>query len=224
MISHEYRFIFIHIPKCAGTSIEMALGHSQEGRREPDHRSIRMIERPIPLTRVFSTNDNLFQLVLRARHSLKAHKNPNNRHQVSSSQYAGYFKFTVVRNPWARAHSWYMSCMRNAPQRKNLGLPENMTFKDFLKTQAGRGALRPQTSWITDFRGQIPLDFIAKFERLENDFHRICSALQIAKINLPHERKAGGEDYHNSYDDQSARLISQIYREEIDLLGYSFSD
>ena len=27
MISNDYRCIFIHIPKCAGTSIEDALGH-----------------------------------------------------------------------------------------------------------------------------------------------------------------------------------------------------
>ena len=27
MVSHKHKCIFIHIPKCAGTSIEEALGH-----------------------------------------------------------------------------------------------------------------------------------------------------------------------------------------------------
>ena len=42
MISHKHKYkcIFIHIPKCAGTSIEKALGHFElyNGRGRQDHR------------------------------------------------------------------------------------------------------------------------------------------------------------------------------------------
>uniref|UniRef100_A0A1D9FVM8 Sulfotransferase family protein n=1 Tax=Moorena producens (strain JHB) TaxID=1454205 RepID=A0A1D9FVM8_MOOP1 len=48
MISHEHKCIFVHIPKCAGTSIEHLLGHFDDfsGRGGQDHRSIRTIEQP----------------------------------------------------------------------------------------------------------------------------------------------------------------------------------
>ena len=48
MISHNYKFIHIHIPKCAGTSIEKAFGHfdAHTGKNAQDHRTLRMIEQP----------------------------------------------------------------------------------------------------------------------------------------------------------------------------------
>ena len=57
MISHEHKCIFIHIPKCAGTSIESALGHlnNYTGINRQDHRTIRMIEKPIITTNFFSS-------------------------------------------------------------------------------------------------------------------------------------------------------------------------
>lgn len=64
MISHKYKCIFIHIPKCVGTSIEQALGHFDEysGRDRQDHRTIRMIENPVPLTQLITSKETLFSI------------------------------------------------------------------------------------------------------------------------------------------------------------------
>ena len=69
MISHDYRCIFIHIPKCAGTSIEDALGHldNHPGRGGQDHRSIRIIE-PIHLSHlrhIIFKKDNFSEFIQR---------------------------------------------------------------------------------------------------------------------------------------------------------------
>lgn len=65
MISHKHKCIFIHIPKCAGTSIEKTLGHFEDysGRNKQDHRCIRMIE-PINV-KTFASKENSMEFMKR---------------------------------------------------------------------------------------------------------------------------------------------------------------
>ena len=68
MISHKYKCIFIHLPKCAGTSIESALGHFENLRPGvQDHRSIRMIEKPFITPRAFSSQENIIEVLRRLK-------------------------------------------------------------------------------------------------------------------------------------------------------------
>ena len=72
MISHKYKFIHIHIPKCAGTSIEKVFGHldGHIGRNGQDHRTFRMIEQPYMTINAISSISNLKELLLRAMHKM----------------------------------------------------------------------------------------------------------------------------------------------------------
>ena len=71
MISHKYKFIHIHIPKCAGTS-EKAFGHlnNRVGRNGQDHRTLRMIEQPWLSINSISSISNLKNLFRRVRHEI----------------------------------------------------------------------------------------------------------------------------------------------------------
>ena len=97
MISHKYQCIFIHIPKCAGTSIETALGHfdNHVGRGGQDHRSIRMIEQPFINLDIFASKENIHEFVNRMRHKYRKAFNPLNKLTVTKKQYESYYKFTV---------------------------------------------------------------------------------------------------------------------------------
>jgi len=224
VISHHHKCIFIHIPKCAGSSIERALGHNDNGNLpvEPDHRSIRMLERPIPISTLLLSPENLLHLALRLRHKLRSHHNPNNTLTLSPDQYESYFKFTVVRNPWSRAYSWYRNCMRDPNHRKRFGLDDETTLFAFLRKQVGRGALRSQLSSIKSFSGRIDMDQIVRFETLDADFGKICEALNLSDLELPHVLKGGGDDYRGHFDGASKQLVGRKYIEEIERFGYTF--
>ncbi len=223
MISHKYKCIFIHIPKCAGTSIEAALGHldGHTGRGGQDHRSIRMIQ-PITL-QAFLSIDNIKEILRAIKHKYSRKVlNPKSKYVVTREQYNSYFKFTFVRNPWARAFSWYKNVMRDEIHKTSYGITGELSLTEFLKLYAGKGMLRPQLYWIKDFKGEISLDYIGRFERLNDDFQEICKHLNISHTALPHKIKGTGDDYRKYYDDESIEIIMANYQEEINLFDYTF--
>jgi len=224
MISHKYRCIFIHIPKTAGTSIERALGHldGYTEREGQDHRSLRMIEQPFPQLAAFSSKENILEIARIVRYRFRSQKNPNNKITVTADQYQDYFKFTVVRNPWARAYSWYKNVMRDDIHRQSYGITREISFKQFLTDFGGKGMLKPQTYWIKNFKGEILLDYICRFESLEDDFAEVCRRMGIEPPPLPHEIQGPSSNYQEAYDSETVDMVRTLYGEEITLFKYEF--
>lgn len=224
MISHKHQCIFIHIPKCAGTSIEDVLGHfdQHKGRKGQDHRSIRMIQKPAISHHTVANLDNLKDFARRIRQNYRKVANPNNALRVDAKQYQQYYKFTFVRNPWFRAYSWYQNAMRDPIHQRNYGIEPSLNFNQFIKKHIGKGFLRPQTYWLKDYKGNIAMDFVGKFENLRQDFAQVCESLSIEPIELPHKISGNNHDPRKAFDNDTIELIGEHYREEIQLFGYQF--
>ena len=93
MISHKHKFIFIHIPKCGGTSVEQTL-LKNEG---------------IPEERILKWNlthdeQQKFRLWYKYGNVDVQHRKID---QYKTENEKKYFTFTFVRNPWERFLSEY---------------------------------------------------------------------------------------------------------------------
>ena len=95
MICHNKKFIFVHIPKCGGTTISKALNIKR------DHGTIKMVQ-PLGFNLPYYFFIDFFNILRKIRYQAK---NRNKLSQLASYNFNNYFKFSIVRNPWSRAFS-----------------------------------------------------------------------------------------------------------------------
>jgi len=212
MISHDLQCIFVHIPKTGGTSVEKSLGiFTDLNAHTQDHRSIQKIKPE-------GSPGNVIQRLLV--------QDPVVEGEVTPGQFQRYYKFTFVRNPFTRAVSWYRNILSDPRHQEKHGVSPDCSFPEFMVKHQDNWALRPQTHWILDKDGQPPFDFIGRFEQFQTDFDKVCDRLGLEKRTLAQERKRPGDkvSYRAFYDEATIELVSERYREEIAMFGYSFDD
>lgn len=224
MISHCFKCIFIHIPKAAGTSVEQKLGlFDSPDWGMQDHRAlweIQPVTFPILLSCLFQSNKlKLKRQVLLARFF----RLQGNKRQMTSDQYRQYYKFAIVRNPWARVYSWYKNVMRDP--RHGIGECE---FEHFVKHHLDNWALRSQLWWIQNLSGRIGVDRVIRFENIASEMGEVLQRLGFSDLTLPHaleskdEGKSSKRSWRENYTVTTARIIAERYKEEIELFGYRF--
>lgn len=233
MLCHKYKCIYIHIPKTAGKSIQHVFTR-QLGLRSKDGSEL-----------LVGMNDDpaLGPPVLS---HLKASEYVRHGY-LSQEQFDSYFKFSFVRNPWDRIVSEY----------KFRGYPRKTDFKTYLLNHLPEPGWTdryihtiPQYEFLYDASGNLLVDYLGKFERLEKDFDEICHKIGISRIALPHlnissralrlpwtlkgaarvlvnlvsikRRRNIFNHYTEYYDEESKELVAELYRKDIETFGYEF--
>lgn len=228
MLSHHHKTIFVHIPKCAGQSIEMAFLAD------------------IGLTWATRAPLLLYQnerqeLGPRSLAHLTAIEYVGRRY-VPQEMFDAYFKFSVVRNPWSRTVSLYRY------------LQHKSSFRDFVlnwlprQFADPRGSdsywfVRPATEYLFH-QGQLLVDEIIHFESLDIEFERISNKCGISRP-LPHinrsavvtpnmamrtlmrlkhivrpDRVGKHRDWISFYDTVTTRAVAELYRDDAAAFKY----
>lgn len=182
-----HNFVFVHIPKTAGTSI---------------YRTLNLY------------GEHVTALQLRGR--------------LGANLWNKKFKFAFVRNPWDRVVSSYrFATVRNKDSRFVA-----LSFSEWLRlAYVDRHPLyfdsphsfSPQFDWISDNDDNVMVDFVGRFENLQQDFTHVCNRIGKPDVVLPHHNATKHNDYRTYYSDADIEIVARWYQKDIDYFGYTFS-
>ncbi len=203
MISDSLRFVFVHIPRTGGTSVEVALG---------DH-----ARRPIARTVNGST-------VLPHKHDTALELRA-----LLGSAWEQYFRFSIVRNPWERMLSDYHFFRSIGPQL----YPEFSAREQQLADDAQRLPLDEwlahnaanlrmcQLDYLTDAHGKLLVDSICRFEDLEADFAAVCQKIGV-DVALPWLNRTLHPPIEAAYSAMGAEIVRRHCSHDIAHFDYRF--
>jgi hypothetical protein len=131
------------------------------------------------------------------------------------------FKFAFVRDPYDRAVSLFFHELkwRHAQYHSFLEFCRTLTlgFEPVgLYSNLGNSIWNPQVRWIDG----INLDFMGRFETLENDFSALCNRLNINTPALPRRTTTKHDHFSTYYCDESIAIINQVYEDDFQRFNY----
>lgn len=141
---------------------------------------------------------------------------------AGGGQFESYFKFGFVRNPWDRAVSLY-------ERNEGLQLKKLMSFEEFIEWLKFSSATclhplphRYQLDWFVDQNGDMIMDFIGRFERLQTDWNSISTRIGLLQ-ELPHLNKNSARPHYSKYFNEKTRqIIADRFCVDINYFGYKF--
>ena len=148
----------------------------------------------------------------------------------SNPEISDYYKFAFVRNPWDRFVSAYHNFTQDVGHHSwSYPLLKYNTFQDFclnFENCDSKNLLhfRTQFSFLS-INNQISVDFVGKYEYLNDDFNKIKSILNIKDDrNLGKHRTSSHENYIHLYDDETIKVVEKIYKDDIINFNYKFGE
>jgi len=211
LISYSHKFLFVHVPKSAGVSVTQSLAPYA-------HRS-----EQLPINRLlnrFGVHSNLMLGPHTWRWFRLHHSAQIIRRHLPARVYGQLFKFAFVRNPWDAAVSFYHYCLEHPTHHRHNLTVRLGSFTEFIKWRAER---KPhlQADMVCDRHDRLLVNFLGRFETLEEDFQHVCQRIGI-QATLPRLNTSQHRDYRSYYDDATAELVATRWHRDIELFGYTF--
>lgn len=229
IINNTFKFIFVHVPKSAGTTVTKLLS-AYSAYCDIEVGGTAMGE--------------AIQPFFRNRYGLSKHSTAMEiKAVVGDALWNRYFKFAFVRNPYARAHSAYKFLRR---MRKETGLdflaPLDglATFQDFVRsdyfqTEGMDRILMPQSFWLRSVMRNpaVSLDYVGRVESIEDSIGHISERVPglfkaVGEIEVPVLNNSGdaSEEAWQTLirDHNTERLVFEKYRIDFEAFGYTRMD
>jgi sulfotransferase famil protein len=219
-VNFEQQCIFIAIPKTGTTSVRTQLRQQGIPLIEDPHLNIMQVRDSLYVyflmsalgrNKIFPTESILEDADIRAQ---------------TTTVFNNFFKFSSVRNPWARAVSLYS-------RREGIQSRDKLTFEEFCDKHhyasdtCGHPTLhKNQIDWLCDENGQCIMDYVYKLESFSEAIKEIedrtDGRVKLENINANKNPNSPSHKYRDFHTDKTRRIIAERFQKDIDYFKYTF--
>ena len=209
MISRERKLIFIHIPKCGGTSLEDLIWPDKRSRTESDL----WMGIKYPFWRRVR---NKYQTG-----GLQHLTASQVRQEVGAEMFYACFRFAVIRDPLARLVSQYKYMSLRGDLRRYLRMSPEDSFSTYLDKIERRQHVQwmPQHMFLFDDEGKPLVQEIHRLEDISKDMRDLSSRIGLDAVRLP----LSNTTYHVTspvVTEEDRSRVHRMYAKDYELLGY----
>jgi hypothetical protein len=196
IVSTEPRFIFIAVPKTGSSSVEQSLSaYDNAG---------------------LSQSFNKHALAMVVEEGLPA------------DVWECSFKFAFVRDPYEWLYSWYRYRQReglqNPGHKRHKIYTGNMSFDEFAHCFADEELMLKQSDFIRSPAGELRVDFVGRYETLQDDFTKVCEQLGIEAPPLEWVNSSGpAVACRELLSASGKRRVDDYFRQDFEWFGYEFA-
>ncbi|MDR8393929.1 sulfotransferase family protein [Aliifodinibius sp. S!AR15-10] len=187
----ELKCIFVHVPKTAGLAVSRALFGNLGG----SHKTV------IEYKRIFGLYD-----------------------------FYSYYSFSFVRNPFTRLVSAYTFLKNGGINKKDRkwareNIASYKSFESFVLNWLNAENiwsyihLLPQHHFLCE-NDEPQVNFIGRFENLQQDFQKICKELNVDPILTQYNKTKRSQKCEEYYTPEIWEKVVKLYKKDFDIFGY----
>jgi chondroitin 4-sulfotransferase 11 len=212
--SEQRNFIFIHIQKTAGLSIEdvfknqvpdLQTWHGRHGRAIDGIDEIGQESWNDYYTFAFVRNP--WERLVSWYANIEREKKKLSSKQLSSAQ---PFKVGLWNYVLKNSHD-FDSFIENCTEVIfDLGAHKSFTYN--------------QLDYLSDAAGKLSVDFVGRFEHLADDMNQVFRHIGLNEIKLPHVNKSEFGHYSAWYKPHTREIIAKRFARDIEFFDYKFEE
>jgi hypothetical protein len=213
ILAPDKRFIFIHVPKAAGTSINAAFSmcdafyavrQSNAAARAAHAEKVGLPRAAAALTEHASAKQFIAAL--------------------GRDIFSEYYSFAFVRNPWDVAVSWFHYRLINPAISGHAEAAAAGNFAAYVKRHLagpeGAKLVGLQYPFVVDDTGEVAVSFIGRYESLERDFSLVTRLLKVEALPLDHFNQSYHPAWAGLYTRETFAVVAGLVAKDAVLFGY----
>lgn len=148
------------------------------------------------------------------------------RSQVGEIVWQEKFTFSFVRNPYDKVVSLYHFRVKTnqtglADDKLDFNNWVNLVFRQKDPGYYNKPKMfMPCTDWLTDQGGKLLVDFVGRFERMEEDFKTVLKKAGLKPTSLPHLKKSSRGDFNDYYSAESKTIVREWFAKDFERFEY----